>query len=268
MKMAEFLGNIIAHLSRVEFQKFWVRCYKASLIGMNLGGGDGVESSGERYIIEYINKNFFSGNKAAIIFDVGANIGEYTGELLTHIRNAEIHSFEPARSTYEILCKNIVAENVILNNFGISDKCSEGILYYEKENSGIASLYQRQLDYIGIDFSKSEAIILDTIDHYCKEKNITYIDFLKIDIEGNELKALYGAHKMLEKNLIGIIQIEFGGCNIDSRTYFRDFWNLLHEKFRAYRIIRNGLYEIKKYEEILEIFTCTNYLFINKFIGH
>ena len=87
---------------------------------------------------------------------------------------------------------------------------------------------------------------------------------MKIDVEGNEFKALLGAKEMLNKKSVGAIQIEFGGTNIDSRTYFRDFWNLLHDDYKVYRILKNGLYEIEKYDEHLEIFTCTNYLFILK----
>ena len=69
---------------------------------------------------------------------------------------------------------------------------------------------------------------------------------------------------MLYQNRIGAIQIEFGGCNIDARIFFRDFWNFLHDKFFVYRIVRDGLYQIKKYDERLECFACSNYLFVNK----
>ena len=66
------------------------------------------------------------------------------------------------------------------------------------------------------------------------------------------------------KGCIGAIQIEFGGCNIDSRTYFRDFWNLLHEDYSAYRILKDGLWEITNYTERLECFCNTNYFFAHK----
>lgn len=146
----------------------------------------------------------------------------------------------------------------------MSDEIAETTLYYDKENSGLASLYNRQLDYRGIEFCMSEKIMIDTLDHYCEVNNIETIDFLKMDIEGNELKALNGAKKLLAEKRIKNIQIEFGGCNIDSRTYFRDFWNLLNENFKVYRILQDGLREIPRYGERLECFVTTNYLFIKK----
>ena len=50
------------------------------------------------------------------------------------------------------------------------------------------------------------------------------IDLLKLDVEGNELLALKGLSDSIE--YIKIIQFEFGGSNIDSRTYFQDFYYL------------------------------------------
>lgn len=250
-------------ISEVKKQKFWYKIFLLALDKMNIGGGSGVEDSGEKYVLKYLHGQIIKSEKP-VLFDVGANIGGYTLELKNFFENAEIHCFEPAKETYKNLCKNINNKNVILNNFGMSDECSECTLFYDIENSGMASLYNRQLDYFGLEFSKSEKVVLETIDYYCSRKDIKYIDFLKIDVEGNELKTLLGAKEMLAGKNIGAIQVEFGGTNIDARTYFRDFWNLLHENFIIYRILKNGLFEIEKYDEHLEIFTCTNYLFLSR----
>ena len=61
-----------------------------------------------------------------------------------------------------------------------------------------------------------------------------------------------------------LIQFEFGGCNIDRRTYFQDFWYLLKDNFDIYRISPKGPILIKKYSERDEAFVMTNYLAINK----
>lgn len=69
---------------------------------------------------------------------------------------------------------------------------------------------------------------------------------------------------MICNNKIEVIQFEFGGCNIDSRTYFQDFYYLLKDNYKIYRILKNGLIEIKSYKEIYEIFITINYLAIKK----
>jgi hypothetical protein len=103
-----------------------------------------------------------------------------------------------------------------------------------------------------------------TLDEYCREKNISRIDFLKLDVEGHELKALAGAKEMLSAGKIDRIQFEFGGCDIDSRSFFQDFFYLLQNRYDIFRILKNGLRPIKKYEETEEIFLTTNFLAVKR----
>lgn len=249
-----------------EFFALWQNLYRLSLKGMNLGGGGDVFTSGEFAALNILRNNIGVRN-APILFDAGANVGHYTGLLMAVFPNAQIHSFEPARQTFANLQRNTqervaqYAGQVHLNNFGLSDSISEATLHYDRESSGLASLYDRQLDYFGIDYSKSETVKLSTLDDYCTANNIDRIDFLKMDVEGHELKVLQGAERMLAESRIDNIQMEFGGCNLDSRTYVRDFWNLLHEKFRMFYMLTDSLMEIQSYQESLEVFTTTNFFF-------
>lgn len=41
-------------------------------------------------------------------------------------------------------------------------------------------------------------------------------------VEGHELDVLAGAEEALKS--VQLVQFEFGGCNIDTRTYFQDFF--------------------------------------------
>lgn len=245
-----------------QYSNMWYELYKKALLGMNIGMGGSLERSGELNVLRFLQS---SGRDIEILFDVGANIGDYTKNLQLFFPNAQIHCFEPARETFHTLSNSIVGSNVILNNMGISNEVKKGIIYFDKENSGLASLYNRQLDYFGLEFSREEQVELVTLDYYCQNRGIDRIDFLKMDIEGNEYNALLGATDLLKKNKIGVIQIETGGVNMDSRTYFRDFWNLLHRDFEVFRILQDGFKRIDCYEEQLECFVTTNWLFVKRF---
>jgi hypothetical protein len=94
----------------------------------------------------------------------------------------------------------------------------------------------------------------------CEKQKIEYIHFLKINVEDHEMEFLKGAKNMLTENRIDFIQFEFGGCNIDSRRYFQDFWYFFKDKYRIYSIVKDGLFEIKNYKEECELFVTTNFL--------
>jgi hypothetical protein len=65
---------------------------------------------------------------------------------------------------------------------------------------------------------------------------------------------------MIDGGKIDFIQFEFGGTDIDSRTFFRDFYFLLNDKYRIYRIVKDGVYPIRDYGESYESFLPTNFL--------
>lgn len=67
---------------------------------------------------------------------------------------------------------------------------------------------------------------------------------------------------MLAEKRIRAVQFEFGGTNIDTRTFFKDFFSLFTELGYAIHIIRPGgrLYRLARYREFYEQFRTTNYI--------
>lgn len=119
---------------------------------------------------------------------------------------------------------------------GLSNEPSTQTLFFDKKTSELASLYKRELTHYNIDMSQTEEVKLTTLDLYCTKNNITKIDLLKLDVEGHEINALKGGTEMINSDKVSIIQFEFSGCNIDSRTYFQDFctYSLISTKFTEF----------------------------------
>tara|TARA_B100001057_G_scaffold417676_1_gene436541 strand:+ start:372 stop:749 length:378 start_codon:yes stop_codon:yes gene_type:complete len=47
-----------------------------------------------------------------------------------------------------------------------------------------------------------------TLDDFCDENSVEFIDFLKIDVQGAEFRVLKGAHRALSEKRIGVVQLE------------------------------------------------------------
>ena len=67
---------------------------------------------------------------------------------------------------------------------------------------------------------------------------------------------------MFSKNAIDIVTFEFGGCNIDTRTFFQDFWYFFVDvNMKLFRISPAGyLVHIQSYKESDEQYRTTNYI--------
>ncbi|MFT4726860.1 MAG: FkbM family methyltransferase [Granulosicoccus sp.] len=205
--------------------------------------------------------------KAALnlAIDVGGNVGNYTAAIRTAHPNAEVHMFEPSQTNIDALAARFGSdERVTVQPFALASSVMEATLFSDKPGSGLGSLTKRRLDHRGNDFDVSESVKTKVFDHYWKEVlRSRPIDLLKLDIEGHELDALNGSVEALAHTRV--VQFEFGGCNIDTRTFFQDFWYFFRERnFDLYRITPRGVAKIDKYRERDEFFSTTNYLALAK----
>src|SRR5438067_1221202 len=91
-------------------QKMFENLMVFSHFGQNYGLGGDFNVSGEKFVLDYINKQFKLNRKDEyILFDVGANVGEYTLELAKQFSQIPhlIYSFEPNPQTFTTLKSNL-----------------------------------------------------------------------------------------------------------------------------------------------------------------
>lgn len=262
------LSKVLGFFSGNRFvQEMLMMNVRMSQFLMGIGSGSGVRfSSGEKVIFDILNKTI---KPPFCVFDVGSNKGQFLQLIVDSVLtdNFFVHGFEPAQETYRQLVQNFGKDKrICLNNLAVGRDNGQTVLYYDKPGSGLASLTKRKLDHFGIDFNISETVSITTIDHYCSEYNIGRINLLKMDVEGHELDVLAGAATKFDNNQIDMVTFEFGGCNIDTRTFFQDFWYFfLKTNLKLFRITPSGyLSPIEKYREIDEQFRATNFIAIRK----
>lgn len=176
----------------------------------------------------------------------------------------DIHVFEPTVKCFEDLVNKFrTYGNFFVNKKGLSDTEEKCLIYYDREQSGLASLYRRDLRHYNIELSKSEQIETICAVDYIDQKQIPHIDYLKIDIEGHELKAPEGFGKYLSSDFIDYIQFEYGGANLDSHTSLMELYTFLEgREFKIAKVFSKGI-EIRSYNPDMENFRYANYVAIS-----
>jgi FkbM family methyltransferase len=131
------------------------------------------------------------------VFDVGANIGEYTIRQALRVgKEGLVFAFEPNPDAYSRLLRNIQINdlsNVVSFPVAVS-RASGKVLFNKDPRSTLAG---RIVDAGAQADLSSEMISVDAVslDEIVESRQIRIIDVLKIDVEGSELLVLDGARR-------------------------------------------------------------------------
>jgi len=133
-----------------------------------------------------------------VVLDCGANIGVFVREALDAGAKTVV-AIEPAPENIECLRRNfksdIDAGRVIVYPKGVWDKEDFLTLHIDDHNSAADSFMLHPKDSHETD----QKFPLTTIDKLVAELNLPSVDFIKMDIEGAEVKALQGARATIAK---------------------------------------------------------------------
>jgi FkbM family methyltransferase len=198
------------------------------------------------------------------VFDVGANVGDYSEAALKANPEVQLHCFEPSEAHYKLLHLRLPAEKVRINPFGLSDAAETRSLHKDGDVTGLASLISRDLSHLHIQLDKLESVQLDTGDSYVIRHAIDRIDLMKIDVEGWEMSVLKGFTATFAKRIVRCCQFEFGHAHIERRENFRDFYRFFVDQgFTMGALKPNGRRaKLTHYDEIFENYYATNYVAI------
>ena len=255
--MYQALTDVVARLlgrpscARVSNALF--RCSMAGLGVLNYRPG----LSGEHQFL----KEVLTGG-GGVLFDVGANSGDYARAAYRINPALEIYAFEPHPFTYAALQAALGQEfHLHLINKGVSAASGTVYLHDYASNDGSqhATLYREVIaDLHGVTDVKSHLVDVTTVDDFMRQHDIPHVRLLKVDVEGHEYDVLEGARVAIESRRIGAIHFEFNEMNIFSRRFFKDFWDLL-AGYDFYRLLPRGRLPIKTYQPLkCELFAYQN----------
>lgn len=222
-----------------------------------------VEESGERDFLHRLAGEW--ADRAEItVFDVGGYAGAYARAARSAFgARARIHCFEPNPVMYAGLEERVAGDNAITcHRLALSDERGSARLFVDRQGSSRASLVEGSFEVIERPATESFEVATETVDDVARAEDVERIDVLKIDVEGHELAVLRGARNLLARRAVEVIQFEFGEANLASRTYLRDFHELLGTGYELFRLTTRGPVRFE-YRTKYEIFALeTNYLAI------
>jgi FkbM family methyltransferase len=188
-----------------------------------------------------------------VIFDVGANVGNWTSELLKVMPELRtVVMFEPQPSCWPALRERL-SDRVMLEPRALSDTCGI-VTFWANSNPEISSFYEVAG---GGPNSRSVRVETTTIDDFIAAHRFNIVDYIKLDVEGHELAVIKGARRSLEQRVVKALSFEFGPADVASRTFFYDIWQFLMSlNLHVYRLGHDGFaIRIEQYSHDLESFS-------------
>ncbi|WP_379970059.1 FkbM family methyltransferase [Epilithonimonas sp. UC225_85] len=160
--------------------------------------------------------------KDAVFMDVGANVGAYLFTLENHLKPENIFAFEPNPQLFKRLKRLFTKVN--LSSVALSDITTVAefkipVINGEKVHTrGTLQTSIKEKNEEKTILQKVEVKPLDDLD-----LKLGKLDFIKIDVEGNEMQTLRGAKKTIEK-FKPILMVE-----MEQRHHQDDLWTLISE---------------------------------------
>ena len=133
----------------------------------------------------------------------------------THVPQGKVYAFEPEDKSRRILEENIQLnklKNVVVSPYALQDNpAKKSVSFNIRETidgDGLMNRWLSSVEDIKQFSVKTVTVPATTVDEVVKELKIEKVDFIKIDVEGAEIKVLRGAKGTIKKYM-PIIQYEY-----------------------------------------------------------
>lgn len=226
-----------------------------AVIRSRLNDGIDMSRNGELWLMSMVAP------KAKLFLDVGANTGFWAIPFLNQMQpDGQGVLFEPSPIAAKILENNLkaVVNAVEIIKAAVGDISGKAQFFMEPDAGETSSLV------VGHSQSGAQEIevVVTTIDEELAKRKIDFVDFLKIDAEGFDLKVIKGATNSIVKHKIGIVQFEYNAPWAETGSTLAEALKLFSTSgYLVYILLHKGLYTFE-YKTYAEYFGYSNFVAI------
>ena len=261
-KIAVYLASII---SKILSRSYYITQLARDIVRRydNDCNAD-IKTNGEKALIQRIVKLT---DIDSVIVDVGANVGDYSSLIVKEGYRGKLFIVDPLEKNIKQIKEMLQnVSNLIFCQFALSDDVKKAKLFVNEDQvlSGHDSLFDmRAIGYS--DKVSSRYVDVTTLDKLMADYEIGKIDFVKIDVEGNEYAVLKGCNTLLSSGSIDFIQIEFGHAARAARVYLYDIVNFMRSlSYELYVIKPGGLMRLDSNPFMENRYSYINILLVKK----
>ncbi|MEM8731195.1 MAG: FkbM family methyltransferase [Pseudomonadota bacterium] len=174
------------------------------------------------------------------VLDVGGHIGETALLYSDYFPSATVYTFEPTVENQRKMDVVLAGKPEVLRVRSAVGNVEGSVRFaYNSDHPSMSR--------ISDDPSNGYEVPVTTLDNFVKRENISKIDILKIDTEGNELSVLEGSSKILNDGIAEVVILEAG--MVPNDKIHVDYWDIHAVLFgHKYRIF--GFYE--QFEDVFD----------------
>jgi len=153
----------------------------------------------------------FVSRHEAVLFDIGANVGQSIKVFRKLFPDAWIFAFEPSAGCFETLQKRFDDARLTLFHTALGSEEGElALREYEMSvlNSVLPLDPTKDNRFRDVQRVREERVAVRTVDAVREEMGHSHIDLLKIDTQGFDLDVLRGAERTLAAGAVSAVMVE------------------------------------------------------------
>lgn len=229
-------------------------------------GQNRIESNGEAALQRRLAHYAARMQDTFICLDIGANVGQWSESLVHACREAGVArlrliAFEPSAASLEELsrCFERIRGSYLLElqASAVGDRAGRALFDMTGETAGTNSLVADAGDGL------ATSVPITTLSKIFDEGGIDKALLVKSDVEGFDPLVIKGALPLLREGRIGVLQFEYNGRWIASRSYLKDIFELANGlPYEIGKLVSGGIEIYAEWHPELERFIETNYVLV------